>query len=101
MFKCIQMEDHWKILGIVMGATGFWQVLGILAFWKNERRIKAATAENLIAKTESELLNNWIVWSQKLEQRVIDLESVVKQLREENTSLKARIAELTEDEDQL
>lgn len=89
--------EYIKLAGIVMGATGFWQLVGALLYWRNEKRLKSATANNLIAQTDAQILKNWIDWSQKLEQRVKELESMVKHLREENHRLEKRLATLQND----
>lgn len=93
------MTEYLALTGIVLGAAGFWHVLSMLLFWRNEKRIKAATANNLMAQTDKQVISNWIAWSEKLEARLKELEEEVSKLREENFALHQQLSELQSKKD--
>jgi cell shape-determining protein MreC len=66
----------WKLTGIILGATGLWKIVELLIQYRLDRNMRSAKLENLHVNTENQLTENWIQWSQHLEQRVKELEAV-------------------------
>tara|TARA_B100001778_G_scaffold192387_1_gene158593 strand:- start:239 stop:613 length:375 start_codon:yes stop_codon:yes gene_type:complete len=76
------MEDwdfYWKIATLVLGATGIWKVIELLIKSKFNKRLRTAETNNLHASAEAQIVGNWIQWSQHLEQRVKELETVANE----------------------
>ena len=66
----------WKLTGIILGATGIWKIVELFIQYRLDRHLRSAKLENLHVNTENQLTDNWIQWSQHLEQRVKELEAV-------------------------
>ncbi len=100
-----------KMTAMVFGASGFWKVLEILF----ERNKQKAEISHLNSQVNSQIISNWVSWSQKLEDRVKDLEGrnqamnktielqkesiqglekQVSLLEDQNTTLKEEVDEL-------
>ena len=93
-----------QIILVVLGATGFWKLVEVLFNARQERKIKQATAANLQAQTEVQVVSNWIQWAQHLEQRVKELEAVAEEnklLTETVEQQRERIAHLESEVDSL
>lgn len=73
-----------------MGAGGFWKLLEI--FLGNKKY--SAEVNHLHAQVNSEIVNNWISWSKKLEDRVKDLEGQNETMRSTIENQKTKILEL-------
>lgn len=76
------MEDwdfYWKIATLVLSATGIWKVIELLIKSKFNKRLRTAETNNLHASAEAQIVGNWIQWSQHLEQRVKELETVANE----------------------
>lgn len=79
--------DYIKLILVLFSANGLWQLVGFVIKLKTEKRKSTAEIRNLNVQAESRIADNWIQWSQALEKRVKELESVA----EENNQLKAQI----------
>lgn len=66
----------WKLTGVILGATGLWKIVELFIQYRLDRHIRVAKLQNLHVNTENQLTDNWIQWSQHLEQRVKELEAV-------------------------
>lgn len=76
-----------KLIAALFTATGFWKLVEIIIkFWSDKKK-QSAEIKNLHAQTEKHIVDNWIQWSQTLEKRVKELETVA----EENKELKKQI----------
>lgn len=62
--------ELWKIITLILGATGFWKLLEILVRLRTDKKVKLAEAINLHAQAENQIVANWIQWSQMLEKRI-------------------------------
>lgn len=107
-----------QVVVVILSAAGFWKLLETVVSAVQGRKVKRATAANLEAQTEVQVVGNWIQWAQHLEQRVKELEAVaeenklltatveqqrkriahleaeVKELKRKNTALKRQITAL-------
>jgi len=86
-----------QIVALIIGATGFWQLIFFFLNFRQERGLKKAKAQSAKAQAEGHLIENWITWCTKLENRVKELEAV----NLENIALKSRIDELEEEVETL
>lgn len=66
--------ETWQIILGILGATGFWKLLEILLKLRSDKKLKSAEARNLNATTQTQIVENWVQWSQKLEARVKEFE---------------------------
>jgi hypothetical protein len=79
--------NYWQLIAVLFSATGFWKLVEILLKIRSGKRKQEAEIGQLQAQAESQIVGNWISWSQKLEARVKELEAVA----EENKLLKVQI----------
>lgn len=79
-----------SIIAIIMSAGGFWKLLEI--FLGNKKY--SAEVNHLHAQVNSEIINNWISWSKKLEDRVIELEGQNENMQSTIETQKEKIQEL-------
>ncbi len=89
--------EYGKLIAILFGATGFWSLAEFLIRLYANKRKESAELRNLQAQTESSVIKNWITWSQTLEKRVKELETVAeenKELKKQIESQRKRIVEL-------
>ena len=66
--------EIWKLITIIVGAGGFWKLVEILIKVRTDKKLKSAETSNLYAQANSNIVNNWVQWSQKLEKRVKESE---------------------------
>ena len=83
-----------KLIAIILGATGFWKLLEILLKLRIDKRLKKAETSNLYAQANSQIVDNWVGWSQKLEARVKELEGYNTEMRLTIKKQRDRINEL-------
>lgn len=79
--------DYLKLIAILFSATGFWKLVELVVKYRTDIRRQSAEIRNLDAQAQKQISDNWIQWSQKLENRVKELEIVA----EENKELKKQI----------
>jgi len=86
--------EYLKYIGVFIGGSGFWMLLKFLIDkFLNKRLAKAqlekekASTTHLLTDAGDKLVQNWIEWSQKLENRINELEHVAA----ENSKLKSLI----------
>ena len=66
--------DLVQLVAIILGATGFWKLLEMLLQFRADKRLKSAEAKSIHAQVDTQIVTNWVQWSQKLEARVVELE---------------------------
>ena len=76
-----------QLIVVIIGATGFWRLVEYLLKFNSERKLKQAEARNLDIKANDLVLENWMQWSEKMEERI-------SQLEEKNIKLYANISDL-------
>jgi len=67
--------ELYKILAIVLGATGFWKLIELLLQYGVQKRLKNAEIRNLNAQANSLVIDNYKLWSENMEKRLKELES--------------------------
>lgn len=109
--------EYVKLILVLFSATGFWKLVEILIKYRYDKKVKIAQEKTLQAQAESQIVGNWIQWSQTLERRVkevadenlamvrqvkkqqeriTELEEKVKKLVQENMTLHEEIKRLTD-----
>lgn len=83
-----------KLIAVIIGATGFWKLLEVLLRFRTDRRVKRAETTSLYAQAGSQIVDNWVGWSQKLELRVKELEGYNTRMQETINTQRLRIGEL-------
>ena len=86
--------DLIQLIAIILGATGFWKLIEMLVQFRAEKRIKSAEAKSIHAQVDTQIVTNWVQWSQKLEARVGELEGRNKELNTITINQRNRITEL-------
>lgn len=79
----------------LIGAAGFWKLIESLIRYRAEKKKKNSEINNIHAQTNNLIVENWIEWSAKLENRVKELESALMELRAENNKKDTIIQHLT------
>lgn len=89
--------DYIKLIAILFSATGFWKLVELVIRFRSDNKKQSAEIRNLNAQAEKQISENWIQWSQALEKRVKELETVAeenKELEKQIESQRERIVEL-------
>lgn len=83
-----------KFIVAILGATGFWKLLEVLMRLQLDKKMKKAEASSIYAQAGSQIIDNWVAWSQKLETRVKELEGNNQEMRLTIDKQRNRIGEL-------
>jgi predicted RNase H-like nuclease (RuvC/YqgF family) len=86
--------DIIKLIAIIFGATGFWKIIEIILNIRIDKKLKNAETSNLYAQANSQIVENWVEWSQRLEKRVGELEGNNTEMKLTITKQRKRISEL-------
>ena len=86
--------EGYKIVALVIGATGFWKLLEIFVKVFSERKLKTAEVWNLQTQAEKTIMENWMQWSQTLEKRVKESDEHTRILEEIIDTLHKQVKEL-------
>lgn len=89
--------NYINLIIVIFSATGFWKLIEFLLKYRNERKKQSAEILNLQSQAESNIVDNWVQWSQTLEKRVKELEAVAienKELKKQIDNQRKRIVEL-------
>lgn len=89
--------DYIKLIAVIFSATGFWKLIELLIKFRSDNRKQAAEIKSLNALADKQISDNWIQWSQTLEKRVKELETVAeenKELKKQIENQRNRISEL-------
>lgn len=93
--------EYIKLAVVVIGASAFWRFAEMLINFRLQKKLKKAEVRNIDTETNERVISNWIAWSDKMEERIQDLEennkvmkaTIIKQ-RERINELKTYIDEL-------
>lgn len=86
--------DILKLIAVIFGATGFWKLMEVLLRLRMDRKLQKAETSNLYVQANSQIVDNWVGWSQKLEQRVKELEGCNTEMKQTINTQRKRINEL-------
>ena len=86
--------EIYKVIALVLGATGFWKLTGVLIEILSNRKLKIAEAFSYQAQAEHQIIENWMQWSDTLEKRVKESIKHTKLLEKVIEAQKKQIAEL-------
>lgn len=90
-----------KLIAIILGATGFWKLIEILLQYGMQKRLKNAEIRNLNIQANSLVEENYKLWSENMEKRLKQLESKNTLMNKTITKQRDRITELEKYVDQL
>jgi predicted RNase H-like nuclease (RuvC/YqgF family) len=82
--------EIWSTLAVVISTAGFWRVAEMLI----DRKKQKAEVFQLQSQINSEIVQNWVGWSKKLEERVSDLEGRNKEMQGTIENQKIKIKSL-------
>ncbi len=80
--------NYIELISLFFSASGLWKLTDLLIQFFLNRKKHLAEEKNIQVQTESQLVNNWVQWSQSLERRVKELEGVGA----ENQKLKSQMS---------
>lgn len=63
------------VFGVVLGATGFWKLIEMLLQYKVQKRLRNAEINNLNTQANSLVVENYKLWTDKMERRLKEVES--------------------------
>ena len=89
-------ELYLKLGTLVLGTMGFGKILELLIKTLLDKRIRNAETKKLHVETESQILDNWIQWSQRQDQKIKELEVKLDNVSVENLALMNQIKILQE-----
>ena len=84
--------DTTKLMAIIFGATGFWKLLEVLLKWRSDKKRTQAETYQVFERANTQILGNWVAWSQKLEETVRQQENEHHELEEKIVIQQNRIA---------
>lgn len=83
-----------KLAVVICGANGLWKLIEALLKLRLDKKQKSAETSHLYVQANSQVVENWMEWSKKLEDRIEELEKDVEKLRKRNTELEIELEEL-------
>lgn len=93
--------EIWKLITIIVGASGFWKILDLLIKHRTDKKLKSAEANNLYASAQNSIVGNWVQWSQTLEKRVKEseehtaaMEEIIEKQRGQIRCLERKVAQM-------
>jgi len=90
-----------KLALTILGATGFWKLIEAMLGYMTDRKLKSAEARNLNEQANSMVVENWVQWSGKMEERLAELECKNRELTQIITRQRKQIEKLEKYVDQL
>lgn len=90
-----------KLIAVILGATGFWKLVEILLQYGVQKRLKNAEIRNLNVQANSLVVENYKLWAENMEKRLKQLESKNALMNKTITRQRDRITELEKYVDQL
>lgn len=93
--------EIWKLITIIVGASGFWKLLDLLIKFRSDKKLKSAEVNNLNASAQNSIVGNWVQWSQTLEKRVKEseehtaaMEEIILKQRQQIRCLERKVSEM-------
>lgn len=86
--------EYIKLAAVFIGASAFWKFAEILINFRLQKRMKNAEVRNINAETNERVISNWISWSDKMEERIQELEKNNKEMKATITKQRERINDL-------
>jgi len=83
--------DSLQLIGILLGATGFWKLVEILFKVRADRRLRKAQAENLKVNANTQIIDNWVRWAHELEKRLEEQGKRINELESEKERMEKTI----------
>ncbi len=86
--------DYEKIFLTLFSVAGFWKFIELIIKLGFEKKLKKAEAGSLAAQANNLIVSNWVQWSQTLEKKVTELESLASSMEETIGKQRLRILEM-------
>ncbi|MAQ76865.1 MAG: hypothetical protein CL613_11115 [Aquimarina sp.] len=86
--------EYLKLAAVVIGASAFWKFAEMLINYRWQRKLKTAEMQDIRSQTNERVIGNWISWSDKMEERIQELEKNNKEMRATITRQRERINDL-------
>jgi len=86
--------EYLKLAGIVLGSTALWETVKYALQYRIQRKLKKAEIRNLHAEADEKVIGNWIQWSDKMEERIQELEKNNKEMKQTIIKQRERINDL-------
>ena len=90
------MKNYLELITILFGAQGLWKILELWIVSRTDRKKRYAELQNLQVDAESQIVSNWMQWTQTLEKRIKELEGVEKENRELQKEIQQQFRRLGE-----
>ena len=71
-----------EILTLILGAAGLWKLLEVLIKLPTERFVRKAESRHFHTQSDAQIVENWVKWSEKLEERIKELEAEAGDMRQ-------------------
>ena len=89
------------VIVAILAASGFWRLIESLLTYASKKRLARAQTKNILVDANTQVTENWIAWSTKMETRVNELESknaellsIISKQRNKTTELEKQVVEL-------
>ena len=86
--------EYIKLAAVFIGATAFWRFAEMLINFRLQKRLKKAEVRNIDTETNERVISNWIAWSDKMEERIQELEKNNKEMKATIIKQRERINDL-------
>ncbi len=86
--------EYLKLAGIFIGASAFWKAIEALLHFGVQKKLKKAEVRNLNEQANEKVIGKWIVWSEKMEARIDEVEKDNKEMKQIVISQRTRINDL-------
>ncbi len=86
--------DYEKILLTLLSLAGFWKFIEVIIKYSFEKKLKKAQTGSFAAQANNLIVSNWVQWSQALEKKVAELESMTSIMEETIAKQRLQVAEL-------
>ncbi len=93
--------EYIKLAGIVIGASAFWRLIEAVLQYSVQKKLKKTEIKHLDVQANEKVIGNWIGWSEKMEERIEELEKDNKEMKQIIIKQRDRISELKKYIDQL
>lgn len=86
--------EYLKLASVVLGAHGLWKLVETLLQHRTQKKLSKAEIRNLHAEADERVIGNWIQWSDKMEERIQELEKNNQEMKAIIVKQRERINDL-------
>ncbi|WP_281989702.1 hypothetical protein [Aquimarina aggregata] len=88
--------EYVNLAGIVLGSTVITEALKYFLQYRTQKKLKHAQIENLNVQANDVVISNLLKWSEKMEQRIDELEKDNLAMKKDNREMKVIITKQRE-----